>query len=165
MQTCVSFPSDRPPPQPQPPPLGQQRAPGWGPCAIQRHPSGSVWFTHSGVYVNPSLGASRPLLPLLWPQVCSPRLCSYFCPANRPIRTGLLGSVCTSSCTMFAFSAGSPRSFAPFESSHNVLLWSVYQLSFLVLCYCQPVYSFSCYGDRNCFLNMTFSFYVANVPI
>ena len=103
MQTCVS--SSRPPFRPSPIRcLSVAESSRLGSLCP---PAAALWFylfhTQWCVHVSPALDAAHPLLPLLWPHVCSPRLCFCFCPARRPIRTVLLGSMCMHSCTMIAF--------------------------------------------------------------
>lgn len=166
-QTRISFFWDRPSPSRSPSPSprfpGRQRAPGRGACAVRQRRSGCIRSAQGCVQVAPALSSSLPLLPLPCPQGCTLCLYFYFCPAGRSIRAVLLVHT-------YAFASDSRSSLSggltllPSEFSHRVLWLSAYQLSFLVFCYRQTTYSFPRHGGRSCSLNLTFSFYVANIP-
>lgn len=159
------------PPQPQPQPQPQPslpRSPASSRPGRLRGAAASLRVhllcTQGCVQVAPALSSSLPLLPLPCPQGCTLCLYFYFCPAGRSIRAVLLVHT-------YAFASDSRSSLSggltllPSEFSHRALWLSAYQLSFLGFCYRQTTYSFPRHGGRNCSLNLTFSFYVANMPI
>ena len=109
MQTSVSFLSAALPPQPHPLPLGIRELQAGVPAVAESsrleslcHPAATLWFyllnTQWCVYVSPALDSATLSFPC-----CGHTSVLRACPANRPVRTVLLGFMCMGLCTMFAF--------------------------------------------------------------
>ena len=68
------------------------------PVSYSKFPPGT-YFTYSNVYLSILIYLFHPLLPLLYPQVCSLGLHPHCCPANRFFSTIFLDSI---HCCLFA---------------------------------------------------------------
>ena len=77
---------------PHPTSLGCLRALGWAPCVACKFPLLSILHTVMHMFPYHSVHLSHPLLPPLFPQVCSLCLHLHCCPANRFISTIFLDS-------------------------------------------------------------------------
>ena len=72
-------------------PLGRHRAWGWTPRVIQQL---SILRVKAHICQCSFFSLSHPLLPRLYPQVCSLCLCLLYCPANRFTNTLFLNPTC-----------------------------------------------------------------------
>ena len=79
---------------PCPTPLGCHREPGWAPLLIRQIPAGCP-ILHMAMWMLQfcSLRSSHPLLPPLYPWVCSLCLCLHCCPTNRLVSTIFLDPI------------------------------------------------------------------------
>ena len=88
-----------------PPPPVHCRAPSWPPVICSSFPLASYLHTLAYICWCYSLNLLHALLPLLCPQIHSPCLCLYSCPANKFISTSLLyvSLFCVKSFSSFYF--------------------------------------------------------------
>ena len=125
---------------PHPTSLGCHRALGWVPCVTCKFPL-ALYFTYGKAYVSiPLFPFVPPLLPLLFPQVCSLCLCLHCCPANRFISTIFLDSIVFLFLTYFTVYNRLYGILLSYKTHLNHSEWSGWTMYDLLIQYYVPKY-------------------------